>query len=101
MLPVVGLIVMLIWCSGLGAMWAFVAQIGVANGLDPVLAQQALAISSGVAIVGAFAAAALAGKGVNRFVPVIVALLIFFGFSTPLPLPGEEGVEVSLVLPRI
>jgi predicted MFS family arabinose efflux permease len=76
LLPVVALVVMLIWCSGLGAMWTFVGQIGVANGLDPVLAQQALAVSSGVAIVGAFAAAALAGKGVNRLVPVSVALLI-------------------------
>jgi hypothetical protein len=76
LLPIVALSVMLIWCGGLGAMWAFVGQIGVANGLDPVLAQQALAISSGVAIVGAFAAAALAGKGVNRLVPVTVALLV-------------------------
>ena len=76
LLPIMALIVMLIWCSGLGAMWTFVGQIGVANGLDPVLAQQALAISSGVAIVGAFSAAALAGKGVNRLVPVTVALLI-------------------------
>ncbi|MCP4001085.1 MAG: MFS transporter [Gammaproteobacteria bacterium] len=75
-LPIVGLIVMLIWCSGLGAMWTFVGQIGVANGLEPVLAQQALAISSAVAIVGAFSAAALAGKGVNRLIPVIVALFI-------------------------
>jgi len=76
LLPIVGLIVMLVWCCGLGAMWNFVALIGVDNGLDPVLAQQALAISSGVAIVGAFSAAALAGKGINRLIPVTVALLI-------------------------
>jgi predicted MFS family arabinose efflux permease len=76
LLPIIALIVMLIWCGGLGAMWTFVGQIGVANGLDPVLAQQALAISSGVAIVGAFAAATLAGKGVNRLIPVTVALLV-------------------------
>ena len=76
LMPVVALIVMLIWCCGLGSIWAFVAQIGVANGLDPVLAQQALAVSSGVAIVGAFSAAALAGKGVNRLIPVSVALLV-------------------------
>jgi TonB family protein len=30
------------------------------------------------------------------FHSAILALLIFLGFSTPLPLPGEEGVEVSL-----
>ena len=76
LLPIIGLVVMLIWCCGLGAMWNFVALIGVANGLEPVQAQQALAISSGVAIVGAFAAAALAGKGINRMMPVIVALLV-------------------------
>jgi len=26
----------------------------------------------------------------------IIALLLFLGFSTPLPLPGEEGVEINL-----
>ena len=26
----------------------------------------------------------------------ILLLLLFLGFTTPLPLPGEEGVEVSL-----
>ncbi len=76
LLPIIGLIVMLIWCCGLGAMWNFVALIGVANGLEPVMAQQALAISSAVAIVGAFSAAAIAGRGINRMVPVIVALLV-------------------------
>ncbi len=81
MLPIIGLAVMLIWCSGLGAMWAFVAQIGVDRGLEPVMAQQALAISSGVAILGAFAAAALAGKGVNRFMPVTIALLVQAGMA--------------------
>ena len=40
MLPIVGLAVMLIWCSGLGAMWGFVGKIGEAGGLTPVLAQQ-------------------------------------------------------------
>lgn len=30
------------------------------------------------------------------FHAVILALLLIFGFTTPLPLPGEEGVEVSL-----
>jgi len=30
------------------------------------------------------------------FHAAVIALLIFLGFSTPLPLPGEEGVEVNL-----
>lgn len=81
LLPIIGLVTMLIWCIGLGSMWAFVGQIGVANGLEPVLAQQSLAISSTVAIVGAFAAAALAGKGVNRFLPVTIALLVQMGMA--------------------
>ena len=34
--------------------------------------------------------------GTVIFHAIIILLLIFFGFSTPLPLPGEEGVEVSL-----
>lgn len=34
--------------------------------------------------------------GTILFHVVILALLLLLGFSTPLPLPGEEGVEVSL-----
>ena len=76
LLPIVGLVVMVIWCSGLGSMWTFVSKIGEAGGLEAVVAQEALAISSAVAILGAFGAAALAGKGVNRFLPVTVALVV-------------------------
>ena len=75
LLPVAGLIVMLIWCVGLGSMWAFVGLIGEAGGLEAVDAQLALAVSSGVAIFGAIGAAVLAGKGVGRFMPVTIALL--------------------------
>lgn len=34
--------------------------------------------------------------GTITFHVILLLLLIFLGFSTPLPLPGEEGVEVSL-----
>lgn len=34
--------------------------------------------------------------GTVLFHAAVVALLVLLGFSTPLPLPGEEGVEVSL-----
>jgi TonB family protein len=34
--------------------------------------------------------------GTALFHVVIILLLLFLGFSTPLPLPGEEGVEVNL-----
>jgi predicted MFS family arabinose efflux permease len=75
MLPVVGLIIMLIWCSGLGAIWNFMERIGVAGGLESTTALQALAISSAVAITGALAASALAGR-IGRVVPVTVALVM-------------------------
>jgi hypothetical protein len=75
-LPVTGLIAMLIWCCGLGAMWSFIALIGEAGGLDSVLSLRALSISSAVAIAGALGAAALAAKGVNRFLPVTIALVM-------------------------
>jgi predicted MFS family arabinose efflux permease len=95
LLPVSGLVVMLIWCCGLGAMWAFVGQIGVANGLEPVLAQQALAVSSAVAILGAIGAATLAGKGVGRFLPVTIALLVQAGMAWLLQ--GEmDWVEMAI-----
>lgn len=74
-LPVTGLIAMLIWCCGLGAIWTFVERIGVEGGLESALALRSLSISSAVAIAGALIAAALAARGVGRFLPVTIALL--------------------------
>lgn len=74
-LPVTGLVAMLIWCCGLGAIWTFVERIAVEGGLESAQALGSLAISSAVAIVGALLAATLAAKGVGRFLPVTIALL--------------------------
>jgi NAD(P)-dependent dehydrogenase (short-subunit alcohol dehydrogenase family) len=74
-LPITGLVAMLIWCCGLGAIWTFVERIGVEGGLESALALRSLSVSSAVAITGALAAAALAAKGVGRFLPVTIALL--------------------------
>ena len=74
-LPLTSLAAMMIWCCGLGAMWAFIERIGVEGGLDSVVALRALGISSAIAIVGALSASALAAKGVGRFMPVTIALL--------------------------
>jgi predicted MFS family arabinose efflux permease len=75
-LPLMGLAAMLIWCCGLGAMWAFIERIGVEGGLESVLALRSLGVSTTIAIVGALGASALAAKGVNRFMPVTIALLM-------------------------
>jgi predicted MFS family arabinose efflux permease len=74
-LPITGLVAMLIWCCGLGAIWTFIERIGVDGGLESALALRSLSVSSAVAIGGALAAAALATKGVGRFLPVTIALL--------------------------
>ncbi len=70
-----GLAVMLIWCTGLGAIWAFVKLIGSSAGIDPAQVGVALGISTGVATVGALAASWLADR-VGRIIPVTVALLV-------------------------
>ncbi|MEE4184241.1 MAG: hypothetical protein V2J12_00590 [Gammaproteobacteria bacterium] len=75
LLPLTGLAAMLIWCCGLGAIWTFVERIGVEGGLESALALRSLSVSSAVAITGALLAAALAARGVGRFLPVTVALL--------------------------
>lgn len=75
-LPLTALAAMLIWCCGLGSMWAYIERIGVDGGLESVLALRALGISTTVAIVGALGASALAAKGVGRFMPLTVALLM-------------------------
>jgi len=74
-LPIAGLVAMLVWCCGLGAIWTFVERIAVEGGLESALALRSLAVSSAVAISGALLAATLAAKGVGRFLPVTIALL--------------------------
>ncbi len=69
------LAVMLIWCTGLGAIWAFVKLIGSSGGIDPAQVGVALGISTGVATLGALAAAWLADR-IGRIIPVTVALLV-------------------------
>jgi hypothetical protein len=79
------LAVMLVWCTGLGAVWASIKLIGVdvtcpgcdeaAKAQAAVKVGQALGLSTLVAVVGALAAAALADR-FGRILPVTVALLV-------------------------
>jgi predicted MFS family arabinose efflux permease len=71
----IALAVMLIWCTGLGSIWAFVKLIGSSGGIDPAQVGVALGISTGVATLGALAAAWL-GDRIGRIIPVTVALLV-------------------------
>lgn len=71
----VALAVMLIWCTGLGSIWAFVKLIGTAAGIDPAQVGVALGISTGVATIGALMASWLADR-VGRIIPVTVGLLV-------------------------
>jgi predicted MFS family arabinose efflux permease len=67
--------VMLIWCTGLGAIWAFIKLIGGAAGLESGQVGIALGISTGVATAGALTASVLAGR-IGRIIPVTAALLV-------------------------
>ena len=71
----IALSVMLIWCTGLGAIWAFVKLIGSSAGIEPARVGLALGISTGVATLGALAASWL-GDRIGRIIPVTVALLV-------------------------
>ena len=77
-LPLTTLVAMLLWCCGLGAMWGFVGVIASSEtgGLSLEAVGFAVSISSAVAIAGSLGAATLAAKGVNRFLPVTIALLV-------------------------
>ncbi|MDP6150608.1 MAG: hypothetical protein QGH46_05170, partial [Gammaproteobacteria bacterium] len=75
-LPVTALVVMLIWCCGLGAMWGALGDIAIAGGLELEIVGVSVSISSAVAMTGSLAAATLAAKGVNRFLPMTIALLV-------------------------
>lgn len=69
------LLVMLVWCTGLGAVWAFVKLIGSAGGIEEAAVGQALGLSTAIATVGALAASAI-GDRFGRMLPVSVALLV-------------------------
>ena len=84
----IALAVMLIWCTGLGSIWAFVKLIGSSGGIDPAQVGVALGISTGVATLGALAAAWL-GDRIGRIIPVTVALLVQVGMITLLQ--GQMG----------
>jgi len=71
----IALAVMLIWCTGLGAIWAFIKLIGTSAGIEPSQVGVALGISTGVATVGALTASWLADR-IGRIIPVTVALLV-------------------------
>jgi len=73
--PLVGLLVMFIWCTGLGAVWAFMALMGIYGGLEATSAGDALAVSSAIAILGALAASAMADR-FGRLAPVTIALVV-------------------------
>lgn len=71
----IGLLVLLIWSTGLGAIWTFAQLIGQAGGLTDIQAGQALALSTGLAVSGALVAAALGDK-YGRVLPVTIALIM-------------------------
>ncbi|MEZ5566010.1 MAG: MFS transporter [Gammaproteobacteria bacterium] len=71
----IALLIMLIWCTGLGSIWAFVKLIGTSAGLESARVGVALGISTAVGALGAIAASALADR-IGRIIPVTVALLV-------------------------
>lgn len=90
----VALGVMLIWCTGLGAIWAFIKLIGGAAGLESGQVGLALGISTGTATLGALAASVLADR-IGRIIPVTVALLVQVVMISLLQ--GEMGFVQFLV----
>jgi MFS family permease len=66
---------MLVWCTGLGAVWASIKLIGTAGGLEPGRVGQALGLSTALAIIGALTASALSDR-FGRILPVTVALVV-------------------------
>jgi hypothetical protein len=77
----IALAVMLIWCTGLGAIWTFVKLIGSYGGIDPARVGQALAITTGVGTLGALTASWL-GDRIGRIIPVTVAILVQLAMIT-------------------
>ncbi len=72
----VALAIILVWCTGLGGVWAFIIKIGDASAvLDATAAGRALAISTLAGVGGALAASWLADR-LGRLIPVTVGLVV-------------------------
>jgi len=69
---------LLIWCVGLGGIYAFEERIGVAAGLEKTSVGSALAAAVAVGFLGALAASWVADRW-GRVLPVSVALAIQIG----------------------
>lgn len=74
-LAFLALAAMLTWCTGLGAIWAFVQLIGETAGIESIRVGQALGLSTLIGTSGALIAAWLAGRA-GRLIPVTIALLV-------------------------
>jgi predicted MFS family arabinose efflux permease len=75
---VLALGILLIWCIGLGGIYAFEERIGVAGGLEQTRVGSALAVAVAVGFLGALAASWVADRW-GRIPPVTVALLAQVG----------------------
>ncbi len=74
-LPLVALGALMIWCLGLGGIYAFEERIGVAAGLEKTAVGSALAAAVAVGFLGAIAASWVADRW-GRILPVTIALLM-------------------------
>jgi predicted MFS family arabinose efflux permease len=71
----VALATLLIWCAGLGGIYAFEERIGVAAGLEQTRVGQGLSVAVAAGFLGALGASAVADR-FGRLLPVAVALLV-------------------------
>lgn len=75
---IIALGILLIWCIGLGGIYAFEERIGVAGGLEATTVGSALAVAVAIGFLGALAASWIADRW-GRIPPVSVALLAQVG----------------------
>lgn len=69
---------LLVWCIGLGGIYAFEERIGVAAGLEPTTVGSGLALAVAVGFLGALAASWVADRW-GRVLPVALALAVQVG----------------------
>lgn len=69
---------LLVWCIGLGGIYAFEERIGVAAGLEPTSVGSGLALAVAVGFLGALAASWVADRW-GRILPVATALAVQVG----------------------
>ena len=94
---ILGLIVVLLWFTGLSGVWAFIERAGIASGLDQASVGGVLAAGMGIGMISALMAAWL-GDRFGRYWQSVVSLTVHAFLAILIVASGSTSVYIVSVL---